>query len=144
MIGQLMVKEQRYDDADAWFLQAIQRNPNERGWWLARANALRAAGEIDVALTVYQETIARFPDWADAYYEAAWGYRLAGQPERAIQAMNTALSLINKPNVVYSLRAAQIYEWAGRSDEAVALYHKILQMFPNNKVALQGVERLEK
>jgi len=143
-IGQLMVREQRYVEADMWFAQAIQRTPNIKWWWLARANATRSAGNFDDALKLYRQAIEQFPDWAAAYYEIAWAYRLISRTEEAVQSIETALSLVESPNAWYFVRAGEIYEWLGNMDVAIDFYRRALEIDPQNKTARHNLERLEK
>ncbi|RMI02073.1 MAG: tetratricopeptide repeat protein [Calditrichaeota bacterium] len=144
-IGQIMEREERYAEADSWFAQALQHNPDNRGWQLERANNLRAAGNLDGAMRLYEDTIAYFPDWAPAYYEMAWNYRLMGRPAEAMRAIDSALSLAGEmPEAWYFVRAGQIYEWGGKQDVALGFYNKALQLAPENKIALQGMKRLGK
>lgn len=141
-IGQLLAREKRYAEADPWFQEALVRKPNARSWYLTRGSTARKAGNIVLALTVYQEAISRFPDFAAAYYEIAWAQRQDDQRESAIVSIEQALALVDPPNADYYGRAGQIYEWAGEKDKALAAFRAALAVDPEHDEARKSVERL--
>ncbi len=144
-MGQLLVKEGRYIEADTWFAQAIQRNPDVKWWWLTRANAARSSGNLEQALALYQETVTRFPDWAPAYYEMAWNYRLMERRDEALQTIKQALSLtVIFPDAWYYVRAGQISPGAGGQAVAGECYRKTVQRAPKNIIAVNGIERWDR
>ncbi len=147
-IGQILTREKRFEEADAWFVQALALNPDARWWYLARGNAARQAGNLTLALAVYQEALARFPDYAQAYYEIAYADQLNEQPAPAMAAIEQALVLMTPPNAYnnayYYARAGSIYEWAGDASRALHAYRQALLIDPHNAAALQGVQRLDK
>ena len=143
-LAQALTREKRFEEADAWFVQALALNPDAPGRYVARANAARQAGDLALALAVYQETSARFPDFAPAYYEIAYAYQLNDQPAQAMTAIEWALALIVPPNAYYYARAGSIYEWAGDESQALSAYRQALLIDPQNAAALKGVERLDK
>ena len=143
-IAQALTREKRFEEADAWFAQALALNPNARWWYIARGDAARQAGNLTLALAVYQEALARFPDFAYAYYQIAYVYQLNEQPAQAMIAIERALALMAPPNVYYYIRAGSIYEWTGDETLALHAYRQALLIDPQNVTALEGVERLDK
>lgn len=143
-IAQALTREKRFEEADAWFAQALALHPDNPGWYVARGNAARQAGNLALALAVYQEALTRFPDFGYAYYEIAQAYRLNEQSAQAIVAIERALALIAPPNAGYYARAGNIYEWAGDKNQALYAYRQALQIDPQNAEARKGVERLDK
>jgi len=139
-MGVLFNREKDYAAAETWFQQAVNHNPKASWWWLSLANAQRAQGKD--ATATYREIIRRFPDFAAGYYELAWQEHLLGAEEDAIQAIEQAIRLMQPPNAWYYVRAGQIYEAAGRPDQALEAYRQALNLQPGNTVAQQGVERL--
>jgi len=99
---------------------------------------------LNLALAVYQEVLARFPDYAYSYYEMAYAYQLNKQPVQAITAIEQALALMTPPNAGYYVRAGSIYEWVGDKNRALNAYRQALLIDPRNAAALEGVERLNK
>jgi len=143
-IAQVLTREKRFEEADAWFAQALTLNPDARWWYVVRGNAARQAGNLTLALAVYQEALARFPDFAPAYYEIAYAYQLNDQPAQAMTAIEQALAFMNLPNIGYYIRAGNIYEAAGKKEQALQFYRQALLIDPQNAAALKGLERLDK
>jgi tetratricopeptide (TPR) repeat protein len=143
-IAQVLTREKRFEEADAWFAQALALNPDARWWYVARGNTARQSGNLALALAIYQEALARFPDYALAYYEIAYAYRLNEQPAQAIDAIEQALVLMAPPNANYYTRAGSIYEWTGDKSRALHAYRQALLIDPQNTAALDGVQRLVK
>lgn len=101
VIAQALTREKRFEEADPWFAQALALNPEARWWYVARGNAARQAGNLTLALAVYQKTLERFPDFAFAYYEVAYAYLMNEQPAQAMIAIERALALMASPEPYY-------------------------------------------
>ena len=134
-IAQALTREKRFEEADAWFAQALALNPDAQSWYLVRGNAALQAGNLALALAVYQEALARFPDFALAYYGIAYVYQLNEQPAQAITAIEQALVLMVPPNAVYYVLAGSIYEGAGDESQALHAYRQALLIDPQNAAA---------
>jgi tetratricopeptide (TPR) repeat protein len=142
-IAEMLTRENRFEEADAWFVQALALNP-EPWWYVERGNAAIDAKNLRLALRVYQEALARFPDYAWAYYEEAYAFQLNGQPAQAITDIEQALALMVPPNTYFYSRAGSIYEWAGDASRALQAYRQALLVDPQNVAAINGVKRLDK
>ena len=142
-IGQLMARENRYDEADGWFQKAIERNSDRRLWYLIRANMARNNKNLVLALDVYSDTVTLFPDFTKAYYEMAWAYYMADEFDAAVHAIEKAFDLLEAPDHRYNLRSALIYERAGNIQKAKDQYLQVLSMDSDNKTAQSGLIRLE-
>lgn len=149
-IGSLLARERRYAEADSWYLQALEREPEQQLWYLGRAFALEQTGNLSQALSVYATVQQRFPTLVQGYYQAAWAYRQAEEREQALTAIEQALQLIEtnglgqlQVQVNYYVRAGQIYEWAGRLQQAVAAYERAEQLDPLRQDVQDGLQRLK-
>jgi tetratricopeptide (TPR) repeat protein len=140
-VAQVLTREKRYVEADDWYRLAIEHDATNRGIYIARGNNARSF-DLDMALSIYQETARLFPDYPSVYYEMAWAYRLNNQPEEAQENIEKALSLMTSPNEWYYVRAGQIFEWSGDLVRALDAYRKALTINPDNSTAQQGVSRL--
>ncbi len=140
--GELLVREERPAEADVWFALALELNPDNRQQLLTRANVARDADNLPLATDLYDQLLQDYPDNAGVYYEAAWGYRLADQPDRAIEAIERALQLDDRGLAFYHVRAGQIYEWTGDFERARQAYEAALALAPANGQAQRGLERL--
>lgn len=141
-MAQVLIQEKRYSEADTWFAQAVDLNPQQKWWWLTWGNVMIESGDLPRALNIYGQTVEKFPDWAPGYYEMAWAYRLADSKDRSIEAIEQALALVTPPSEWYYVRAGQIYEWADDKAEAIAAYREALIINPLNYYAQQGLHRL--
>ena len=131
-IGQLRGHQQKYDEAEQWFIRALERDTNNPYWWFVRANTARNAQKLQLALDIYTQTVQQFPNYAHAYFEMAWAYKLNDQPEQAINAIELALDRQQIPNAWYFVRAGEIYEWAGERAQARSAYLEALAFKPGN------------
>jgi len=143
-IAKVLAREKNYKEADAWFTKAIKYYPDDRNWWLARANNLRASDNLSDALFRYSETINRFPDWAPVYYEIAWAYRIDNNIDEAIHALESAMALEEPQNLWNYWIVGGIFELADKPEEALAAYSQALSLSPENKSFREAIERLTK
>lgn len=147
-IASLLNRENRFAEADYWYLQAIQRDPEQRGWYLSRALALQEADQLTNALQVYAIIQKRFPDFANGYYQAAWAYRQAEQMDAAKTAIERAIALLDRKHeatqtqAAYYGRSGQIYENMGLLQSARAAYETAAQLDPTRQDVQNGLARL--
>jgi tetratricopeptide (TPR) repeat protein len=144
LLGNVLRAQKRFDEADTWFSKSLSLNPDIPEWYIYRGTTARQAGNLELAISVYQQAIDRFPDNASAYYEIAFAYRLNEDPSRAVAAIEQALALMSPPNALYYARAGGIYEWSGDKSKALLAYRDTLRLDPQNETALKGVERLDR
>ena len=141
-IAQLYTREKRYREAEDYYEKAIGLAPDNRWFYTAQADNTRLAGELSVALNRYRGIISRFPDFSHAYYQMALAYRLNGQKQEAVSAIEQAIELMNSPLDNYYARAGDIYRWAGLKDKAKIAYDQALKLNPNNAGVMKSLERL--
>lgn len=141
-LARLLTRAREFQEADRYFAEAIQRAPQSRWYQLARADAARAAGELERAIALYEMTAEKFPDFANVYYQLALAYRTNNQRDEAIRAIERALELISPPSESYFVRAGEIYRWAGLKEQAVTAYRQALILNPNNQTAIKGLQAL--
>jgi putative inorganic carbon (hco3(-)) transporter len=140
----VLTRARRFEEADRWYVQALVLNPDYGWFYVLRGDAALQAGNTALALSVFQEALKRFPDFAPAYYEIASVYWTTGQPDQAIAAIQQALARMTSPNADYYARAGNIYEWAGDESRAIQAYRQALLIDPKNAAALAGLEGLNK
>lgn len=148
-IAGLFSREKRYAEADPWYAQALEREPEQPWWWLGRGNAAQQAENLPLALQLYATAQAKFPDAAQVHYQAAWAYRQAEQREQAVAAIEEAIRLMGKSGITqpqtqasYYARAGQIYEWAGQLQEAVYSYNQAAELKPDYQGIQDSLRRL--
>jgi tetratricopeptide (TPR) repeat protein len=142
MIGELLTQEKRFEEADIWYHKGIEVEPTIPWWYELRADNMGGSGDWASALEMYKDIVNRFPDYAPAYLQMAWTYRINGQQDSSIEAIERALLLMNPPEPLFYVSAGEIYEWAGQTQKANEAYRQALVLDPTNESAIQGVSRL--
>lgn len=141
-MARMLVLEEQYAQAEQWFVEALARNPDNGNWQIQRANAVRDAGNVALAIALYQDILTNFPGLADGYYEVAWAYYLNGDYTQAAAAIDETLILDSSPDIPVYLRAGAIYESVGDTQKALDAYQKVLILDPDNQAALQRIAGL--
>ena len=141
-IGNLLYREGQFAESVAWLKVAVDLLPEHWHSNIYYARSLQANGQIEPAISVYQNMFGLFPNDARIYYEISDSYYQVGQIAEAIDAVEKALVLADSPTLSYYLRAAQVFEAAGELDKALQAYQAVLEITPDNGEALRGVERL--
>ena len=141
-MGQLLFREKQYQRADNYFLQALERAPNNRWYYLAHGDNARLAGDLTGAQEIYEQASTRFPDFDNAYYQLAMIYRSLNKPDEAVRAIERAVELMDPPLDSYYARAGEIYRWAGLREQAVKAYRQALVLNPDNLISQKGLQLL--
>jgi len=92
--------------------------------------ALYYKGDYDGAIRLYNEALALYPDYADAYISRGNAYDAKGEHDKAIADFNKALELNPNYAEVYNNRGTA-YGNKGDYDKAIADYNKALELNPN-------------
>jgi tetratricopeptide (TPR) repeat protein len=141
-IAQVLVEQDNLSDADTWYQKAIALEPEKKWWILRRANAARDAGQIELAIILYEDIINRFPEFPQAYFEVSWAYKLDQKQDKAVQAIQTAIEKNKYLNQWFFIRAGKIYEWTDDLGNARNAFNKALEINPTNKTAILKLEKL--
>ncbi len=88
----------------------------------------------------YIRIVTEFPE-DDAWKNLGLLYLRMNEPEKAVDSFNQMLSITHTNVSVYYL-LAQAYERAGRIDEAIQTFQKVLTFSPEDPTALEGIDRL--
>lgn len=87
------------EGADAWTISAYQRaiilDPQNAKYRLDLGGVQYGLGNYSGAARSFEEAIALKSDWPNAHYNLAWTYYQQKEYQKAVAAMQTALSLIN-------------------------------------------------
>jgi tetratricopeptide (TPR) repeat protein len=141
-LARILTREKRFEEADIWYERALEKIPGENWWRLARANAARSSGNLNLAKQEYLAIIERSQNFVSAHYELAWLYRLLEQKEPSIESIEQAIALTSVSKQEYYVRAGAIYEWAGDIEKALDAYRQALSLNPDNQTAKSKVEAL--
>lgn len=141
-LAQLYAIEKQVESAGYWYEQAIALRPDRRDFQLHYANFLRGTQDLVKAVEIYDRLLLNFPDYADAYYEAAKAYAQFEQPAKAIQSIERAIQLSESPALRFYLLAGALYEGNGLKEKALEVYRDALMLDPNSPDALNAIKRL--
>lgn len=86
---------------------------------------------IEAIVAACSEIIARFNDFADAYFVRGWALRERNQPERALTDFNRAVELSPKRAAAYSQRALTRVRLKD-FDRAIADYNTAIELDPRS------------
>ncbi len=124
----------KYDQAIAYYTEAIERNPNDRYAYNNRGVAYSDQGEYDLAMADYNKALQLNPDYVAAYINRGIAYSDQGEYDLAMADYNKALQL-NPDYVAVYINRGNIYYYQGEYDLAMADYNKTLQLNPDYVVA---------
>ena len=142
-MGDLLVRQEHYAEAEPWYAQAIERNPGNRWWQYSRANAVRAAGDNASALSLYENTVAKFPDFGEAYFELALLQEASGDLNAAARSMDKALDLMAAPIAWHFDQAGRVYAATGEWSRAADAYRHALALDASDGAASAGLEQVQ-
>lgn len=119
-----------------------EKRPESVSAKIREAMALTRAGEMERAKELLDDAEAAAPDDLDIVFAVATWHLWAGEPEEAIKGYERCLEF-NPKNTIVMNNLAAAYQQTGRSEEAKALWRKILSLDPANAKAKANLERLE-
>ncbi len=121
----------QFNDALAFYDQAIGAAPRFASAHLNRGNALLAMGKPEQAIKAYQDAIAVQPDFAAAHFNLGNAQFDCGQTAAALQSYVLATRF--KPSFASAWVAqGNVQGDLGRNDAAVISYQNALDLDPNN------------
>jgi len=142
-IGLLMNREENFIEAQKWFGQASELEPDNRWYQLIFGNAVRNAGRLEKSIEIYNNIIEKHPSYDRAHLELAQVLFNLNQIEEAKISIEKAIQFASSPTEWYFIRAGRIFENAGDIEIALKYYYQALGINPTNSTALQAVELLE-
>jgi Flp pilus assembly protein TadD len=134
--------QQRTEDALALLQEQVDRDPTNAANHLALGNTATRAGNYDLAIPEFRKaldlTAPDSPKRADIYLRIGETYRRKGDSEAAIANLREARE-IQPGNVTVLTTLALVLDGVGRRDEAGELYRAVVNLDPNNGVALNNL-----
>jgi tetratricopeptide (TPR) repeat protein len=130
-MGDLRVVQKKYDEAQKYYYQALQRNPSALDALTGLVNVAFAQKQPATALRVVQDQIAKVPA-NSGFYVLLGEVELRNQDSaKAEQALQKAVDL-DKNNVTAFLMLSSVQVSLGSVDQAIAGYHSALQANPRD------------
>jgi tetratricopeptide (TPR) repeat protein len=128
-----------YPHAIEQLSQAIARAPSDDLRFRLGEYYLRG-GQKDQAIGIFQKLYAEHPDNLDALRELGNAQFQAGRPGDAMATYRSYLQRSPNPGVEVSL--ARLLSWSGGSEEATAIYERVLRADPRNLEASLGLAQV--
>lgn len=113
--------------------------------WLNRQGLAALKSEKpEEAFRYFSEALAEAPDRSELHYNLGLTFEAMGQPEKAVQAYQTADTFANSPEVQFVSRFNQgaLLQKAKKTDEALDAYHQALDVNPNSHETKINIELL--
>jgi tetratricopeptide (TPR) repeat protein len=110
---------------------------------IREAEGLSAAGELAAAIQLYQRLLARWPQFADSWYNLGVLQRRVGQYEAALASYGQALAHgVRGAEEVHLNRAVILTDFLRRDAEAEQELHEALRLAPGYVPALMNLANL--
>jgi tetratricopeptide (TPR) repeat protein len=110
---------------------------------IREAERLAAAGELAAAISLYQRLLARWPQFADSWYNLGVLQRRVGEFEAALASYGQALAhRIDRAEEVHLNRAVILTDFLRRDDEAEEELREALRLAPGYLPALMNLANL--
>ncbi|MFZ2899462.1 MAG: tetratricopeptide repeat protein [Saprospiraceae bacterium] len=121
----------RFDEAEAWFREAIQLDPRRGNAWVNLGYVLEKKGQYEESEKAFKKALQFGPD----YFDAQWGLAFLfesreSKEEDAIRTLETCLSLRPSWEVYILPRISELHWKTGRREQANAILFDCLRKFP--------------
>lgn len=124
-----------YDEALAYFTQAIEIDPNYTEYYNERGNVYLKMGRLNSALQDYMNALELSPPFPEVWTNIGQCHRLLGQMTEAVNSYSVALDLA--PDQMLALVGrAQALEELRQLDAALADYSAALALNPDQSLVL--------
>jgi predicted Zn-dependent protease len=129
LVGEVMMRRDRLPDAEGAFSQALRLAPDFDLARLSLASVLEQMGKCAEALGHLDRLLVKIPGSVRCRILKSWVLTEAGDVEGAVQIVETLIG--DMPELPGGWGAyADGLRALGRTDEAIAAYHKVLQLDP--------------
>jgi tetratricopeptide (TPR) repeat protein len=130
-MGDLRAAQKKYDEAQKYYSEALQRNPSAVDALTGLVNIALLQKQPATALRIVQDQIAKVPD-SSGFYVLLGQVELRNQDSaKAEQALQKAVDL-DKNNVNAFLMLSSVQVSRGSVDQAIAGYRSALQSNPRD------------
>jgi tetratricopeptide (TPR) repeat protein len=134
--GMALLVQEKFDDARADLLTAIEEDPEDATLRQALGLACMMSERLDEARAAFDKAIELAPDTSGPYLQRARLEAVAGEHEKALADIDRALQ--NSPGEIAALiLRARVNQQAGNDAEAVEDVDRILENDPRNEQALE-------
>jgi tetratricopeptide (TPR) repeat protein len=138
----LLNKAGQFEDANLWFAQAVEKNPNVAWWQFRWSENYAHQGNTQLAFEVASNLVENFPQFDLGYLKLANYQSSQGETDQAMETLALALERLQKPSVRFLIGAGQLFSTLGDSASAIMLYRQVLALEPDNQIAQQRLSAL--
>ncbi|HZW26479.1 MAG TPA: tetratricopeptide repeat protein [Gallionella sp.] len=121
---------QRYNEALAEYQTAIEMDPQHKDTLFNIAACLEYTGQIPAALDTYLQAEKQAPNDPDIHYRLARIHNKLGNASQSLSYLNKSLGIQPQKSAYYL--KARLMEQLERKDEALAAYHEVLKLTPED------------
>jgi len=141
-LGQVFLREGRYDQAELAFTAAIGLAPKEAEFQVNLGGLQAKQGKLDQAIATFQKALEIKPDLALGLFDLGSVYALKGDMDKAIESFHRA-ERAGPPSPALFNSLAQAYEQKGQLDHAAEYLKRSLSLKPrqpDRQAALKAIE----
>jgi tetratricopeptide (TPR) repeat protein len=141
-LGQVFMREGRYDQAELSFHAAIGLAPKEAEFQINLGGLKAKQGKLDEAITLFQKALEVKPDHPLALFDLGSVYALQGNMDKAIEYFHRA-ERAGPPSTALFNSLAQAYEQKGQLGQAAEYLRRSLTLRPqqpDRQAALKTIE----
>ena len=133
--GQLLLSEQKYDEALEYFNQALEINPKDDYALARKGVVLINLSKYDEALEYFNQALEINPNNDYALSRKGIALISLGKDEGALESFNQALEINPKDDYALSRKGIALII-LGKYDEALESFNQVLEINPKNDIAL--------
>jgi tetratricopeptide (TPR) repeat protein len=135
------VAENKLDEAIAYLKQRVEAKPSDAVAYQLTAELLVRAGKPQDAIGAYREAIRLQPTWLAPYRQLGTLLVRSGDSQRAVEVYEAGYEAMPEAwGLLLDQGSAHVV--AGRTDEALRSFERVLEKDPRNEVAANNVAAL--
>lgn len=143
LTGESYQAQGEHGAAIPYYRRAIETKTNPPWkYYVGLGRSLAAAGEHTQALAEYDRALDANPNQPDPHFWSGEAYRSLGLYEEAVGAHETAIGM-RPDSASYYVGLAQDYLAMDDCEGAVPILSKVLELSPDNEIAIQGLAACE-
>ena len=140
-LGGLALRQKDYSNAIVYFRKAIELapdGPDNAEAYSNRGNAYQLKGELDLAISDYNQALKLYPTFGRAYNNRGRAYLYKGELDLAMRDLNQAIKLNPRDAKAYDNRA-KVYSRKGELDLVIHDLGKVVELDPSNARAYNSL-----
>jgi tetratricopeptide (TPR) repeat protein len=137
-LTEVYMAQQKPDSAMQLLEKEIALQPDRIDYHVAYANVAVRSGKYDIAIREYKKYLDKLPNSPGVHLRLGETFRRKGDLNAALESFQKAKASDPK-NPVVQVQLAMMLEVLGRRDEARPVYDEILQIQPDNVIALNNL-----